>query len=231
MIYFIHNTINPQLAALRTAIPTKYRPGGNAQFERTFNLDIARPLDIGLFHSPLNAAFGFEHHMEEFEQKVGEAQSWFIDETLRNQGFTIGSNGFPGYPPQSAGVFERNNYALYLDLEADVIQSLSLGLAGRYENFDSAIGESLNGKVALRWQLLDALALRASVGSGFRAPTPGQANIRKINSQFTTAGLVDQGIFPPPITRSRPSLAAGRWSRKNRSTIPSAACSMRATSA
>ena len=194
--FFIHNTINPQLAALRTAIPTKYRPGGNAQFERTFNLDIARPLDIGLFHSPLNVAFGFEYHMEEFQQKVGEAQSWFIDEDLRNQGFSIGSNGFAGYRPDSAGVFERNNYALYLDLEAEVIQSLSLGLAGRYENFDSAIGESLNGKASVRWQLLDALALRGSVGSGFRAPTPGQANIRKINSQFTTAGLVDQGIFP-----------------------------------
>ena len=194
--FFIHNTINPQLAAMRTAIPTKYRPGGNAQFERTFNLDIAKPLDISLFHSPLNVAFGFEYHMEEFEQKVGEAQSWFIDENLRNQGFSIGSNGFAGYRPDSAGVFERNNYALYMDLEAAVIPSLNLGLAGRYENFDSAIGESLNGKVSVRWQLLDTLALRGSVGSGFRAPTPGQANIRKINSQFTTAGLVDQGIFP-----------------------------------
>ena len=104
--YFIHNTINPQLAAMRTAIPTTYRPGGNVQFERTFNLDIARRLDIGLFHSPLNAAFGFEHHMEEFEQKVGEAQSWFIDENLRHQGFSIGSNGFAGYRPGSAGVFQ-----------------------------------------------------------------------------------------------------------------------------
>ncbi len=202
--YFIHNTINPQLAAMRTAIPTTYRPGGNVQFERTFNLDIARRLDIGLFHSPLNAAFGFEHHMEEFEQKVGEAQSWFLDENLRHQGFSIGSNGFAGYRPDSAGVFERNNYALYMDLEAAVVPSLNLGLAGRYENFDSAIGESLNGKLALRWippipRLSGGwgeLALRASVGSGFRAPTPGQANIRKINSQFTTAGLVDQGIFP-----------------------------------
>ena len=121
------------------------------QFERTFNLDIARRLDIGLFHSPLNAAFGFEHHMEEFEQKVGEAQSWFIDANLRHQGFSIGSNGFAGYRPDSAGVFERNNYALYMDLEAAVVPSLNLGLSGRYENFDSAIGESLNGKLALRW--------------------------------------------------------------------------------
>ncbi len=203
--FFIHNTVNPQLAARRTAIPTKYRPGANAQFDRTFNLDIARPLDIGLFHSPLNVAFGFEYRLEEFEQKTGEAQSWFIDENLRRQGFTIGSNGFAGYPPQSAGVFERNNYALYMDLEAAVLPSLRLGLAGRYENFDSAIGESLNGKASFRWtpSILSLseegwgeVALRGSVGSGFRAPTPGQANIRKINSQFTTAGLVDQGIFP-----------------------------------
>ena len=199
--FFILNTINPQLAALRTAIPTAYRPGGNVQRERTFNLDIARPLDIGLFHSPLNVAFGFEYHMEEYEQTLGEESSWFIDDHLKNQGFSIGSNGFPGYRPDSTGVFKRNNYALYLDLEAAVIPSLSLGLAGRYENFDGTIGESLNGKVTARWTPPISLpgggwALRGSVGSGFRAPTPGQDNIRKVNSQFTSAGLVDQGIFP-----------------------------------
>ena len=194
--FFMHNTINPQLAAMRTNIPTTYRPGGNTQFERTFNLDISRPFDIGIFYSPLNTAFGFEYHMEEYEQEVGEENSWFINKNLADQGFGIGSNGFTGYRPDSAGVFERNNYALYMDLEAQVIKSLTLGLAGRYENFEGDIGESVNGKASARWQLLEALALRGSVGSGFRAPTPGQANIRKVNTTFTDSGLVDQGIFP-----------------------------------
>ncbi len=196
--FFMHNTINPQLAALRNDIPTSYRPGSNTQLERTFNLDISRAFDLGLFFSPLNVAFGFEYHMEEYEQEIGAENSWFINEELdlAGQGFGIGSNGFTGYRPDSAGVFKRNNYALYMDLEAEVIESVGLGLAGRYENFDSNIGESLNGKVSARWQMLEALALRGSVGSGFRAPTPGQSNVRKVNTAFTDAGLVDQGIFP-----------------------------------
>ena len=194
--YFIHNTVNPQLAHMQTQIPTTYRPGSNTQSERTFNLDLSRPLNIGLFYSPLNIAFGLEYHMEEYKQKVGDEESWFINPNLADQGFGIGSNGFTGYRPDSAGTFERNNYSLYLDLEAEMVRSLTLGLAGRYENFNGNIGESVNGKASTHWQLLEAVALRGSVGSGFRAPTPGQANLRRVDTAFTDAGLVDQGIFP-----------------------------------
>ena len=194
--FFMHHTINPQLAALRTNIPTSYRPGGNRQFERTFNLDVSRPWDV--LSVPLHLAFGFEYHMEEYEHALGGENSRFIDDALdlAGQGFGIGSNGFTGFRPDSAGVFTRNNSALYLDLEAEVVASLRLGLAGRYEHFDGDIGESVNGKASVHWQPLDALALRGSVGSGFRAPTPGQSNIRKVNTTWTDAGLVDQGIFP-----------------------------------
>ena len=194
--FFMHHTINPQLAALRTNIPTSYRPGGNRQFERTFNLDVSKPWDV--LSVPLHLAFGFEYHMEEYEHALGGENSRFIDDALdlAGQGFGTGSNGFTGFRPDSAGVFTRNNYALYMDLEAEVVASLRLGLAGRYEHFDGDIGESVNGKASVHWQPLDALALRGSVGSGFRAPTPGQSNIRKVNTTWTDAGLVDQGIFP-----------------------------------
>ena len=65
--YFFINTINPQLADMRTNIPTQYRPGGVTQSEKTFNLDISRLVDLGVFASPLNMAFGFEYHIEEYE--------------------------------------------------------------------------------------------------------------------------------------------------------------------
>ena len=196
--FFMHHTINPQLAALRTNIPTSYRPGGNRQFERTFNLDVSKPVAVGVLSAPLHLAFGFEYHMEEYEHALGGENSRFIDDDLdlAGQGFGIGSNGFTGFRPDSAGVFTRDNYALYMDLEAEVVASLRLGLAGRYENFAGDIGESVNGKASVHWQPLDVLALRGSVGSGFRAPTPGQSNIRKVNTTWTDAGLVDQGIFP-----------------------------------
>ena len=193
---FMFNTINPQLAAMRTNIPTSYRPGRDTQFERTFNFDISRPFDVGLFYSPLNAAFGFEYRNEEFEKKIGEENSWYIDDSLAAQGFGIGSNGFGGYRPDVAGEWDRHNYALYMDLEAEVIRAVTLGAAGRYENFDGDIGETVNGKVSARWQVIEALALRGAVSSGFRAPTPGQINLRNTTTAFGADGLVDQGTLP-----------------------------------
>ena len=195
---FMHGTINPQLAALRTNIPTSYRPGTDTQFDKTFNLDVSRPVELGLLYSPLNAAFGFEYRVEEFEKAVGGENSWYIDDQydLAGQGFNIGSNGFSGYGPAVAGEWERHNYALYLDLEAAVVESVLVGLAGRYENFDGDIGESVNGKASVQWQLLDALALRGSASSGFRAPTPGQINLQNTTTLSVDGRVQDQSTLP-----------------------------------
>ena len=197
--YFFINTINPQLADMRTNIPTQYRPGGVTQSEKTFNLDISRLVDLGVFASPLNMAFGFEYHIEEYEVELGGQNSWYADfDRFGPQGLGVGSNGFTGFGPNIVGEYQRNNYALYMDLETEVIEAVTLGVAGRYENFDAPIGESLNGKVSLRWQLLDMLAVRGAVSSGFRAPTPGQANVNKITTSFAAdlGGLVDDATFP-----------------------------------
>ncbi len=195
--YFMINTINPQLADMRTAIPTEYRPGGVSQSEKTFNLDISKPVDLGIFYSPLNMAFGFEYHIEEYEVKLGGENSWYADfDRFGPQGLGVGSNGFTGFGPNIVGDYQRNNYALYMDLEAEVVRSVTLGVAGRYENFDAPIGESLNGKVSARWQMLEMLAMRGAVSSGFRAPTPGQANVNKITTSFQDGMLIDDATFP-----------------------------------
>ena len=195
--YFMINTINPQLADMRTAIPTEYRPGGVTQSEKTFNLDIAKPFDVGIFYSDLNMAFGFEYHIEEYEVKLGGENSWSSDfDRFGPQGLGVGSNGFTGFGPNIVGDYERNNYALYMDMEAEVIKNVTLGVAGRYENFDKPIGESVNGKVSARWQALEMLAMRGAVSSGFRAPTPGQANVNKITTSFQDGMLIDDATFP-----------------------------------
>ncbi len=197
--FFMHNTINPQLAAMRTNIPTSYKPGGYREFDKTFNLDVSRPFDVGLFHSALNIAFGLEYREEEFEIKSGGKDSWYVDNSpggLAAQGFGIGSNGFQGFGPEIAGTFNRGSYAGYLDLEAEVIKNLTVGLAGRYEAYEG-IADTLDGKVSARWQFLEAIALRGSVSSGFRAPTVGQTNYRKTSTSLEGNRLVDNAILPP----------------------------------
>ena len=203
---FMHGTINPQLAALRTNIPTSYRPGTDTQFDKTFNLDVSRPVELGPLHSPLNVAFGFEYRVEEFEKESGGENAWYIDDRpggLAAQGFGVGSNGFSGYGPAVAGAWERHNYALYMDLEAAPVESVLVGLAGRYEHFDGDIGETVNGKASVQWRIVEALALRGSVSSGFRAPTPGQINLQNTTTLSVGGRVQDQSTLPashPAVT-------------------------------
>ena len=202
--FFMHNTINPQLAHLQTAIPTSYKPGSYSEFDKVFNFDISRPFDLGLFYSALNLAFGLEYREEEFSANAGEPNSWKIEESLARQGFGIGSNGFPGLSPTHAGTFSRGSYAGYLDLEAEVIRNLTVGLAGRYEAYEG-IADTLDGKVSARWQFLADMAVRGSVGSGFRAPTVGQANVRNVTTSLIDGRLADEATLSPtdPIARQK----------------------------
>lgn len=50
-----------------------------------------------------------------------------------------------------------------------------VGTAARYEHF-ADFGATLNGKLSARVPLTGRVALRGSLGTGFRAPTPGQQN-------------------------------------------------------
>ena len=194
--FFMHNTINPNLVSLRMNVPTSYRPGGYREFDKVFNLDISRPFDLGMFHSPLNFAFGLEYREEEYEIMTGGTNSWKIDENVAAQGFSVGSNGFQGFNPSVASTHQRGSYGGYLDLEAEVIKNLTVALAGRYEDYEK-VGDTLNGKASARWQFLENFAVRGSVSSGFRAPTVGQANFRKVSTNFIGGRLVEQGTLPP----------------------------------
>ena len=50
----------------------------------------------------------------------------------------------------------------------------------------------------------DSLAFRGTVSTGFRAPTPGQANIVRTITQIVNGELSETGVLPPtnPIARA-----------------------------
>ena len=194
--FFMTNTINPQLATLRTNIPTNYNPGAYAERDRVFNLDLSRSLDNNVFSSPLNLAFGLEYREEEFEVEVGERNASVINNNLAAQGFGIGSNGFAGFGPKSASKNDRGSYAAYLDLETNVVKDVLVGVAARFEEYET-FGDTLNGKVNARWQATSNVALRGSLSTGFRAPTVGQANIRNVTTEFIGQQLADRATLPP----------------------------------
>ncbi len=109
----------------------------------------------------------------------------------------VGSNGFPGYGPVTASKYDRDSWAAYIDLEADITDRLMASVAGRYEDFsDSDFGSNFSYRVAARLQVNDALSLRSSVGTGFRAPTPGQISSKSIQTGIEDGLPVARGHFP-----------------------------------
>jgi iron complex outermembrane receptor protein len=156
----------------------------------------------------LNVAFGAEWRDEVFQIVIGEQNAWqagdyaFQSDNFYSDGVTplpnlsIGAHGFAGFSPNQAGTFGRSNIAVYTEVEADVVENFTLAAALRYEDFED-FGDTTNGKLAARWALTDTFALRSSVSTGFRAPTPGQSNVTKVSTITVQGELQQQGQIPP----------------------------------
>lgn len=185
--------------------------GQNVQSETNFNIDMNYTMPVDGLASDLNIAFGGEWRDERFETIVGEKNSWvagrfafqnvdgsntYSDGVTPLPNLSIGAHGFAGFSPEQSGYWGRSNYAVYSDFEADITDSFTAGLAVRYEDFES-FGDTTNFKVSGRYRLTDALAVRASYNTGFRAPTPGQENVTKLSTITVDGELQQRGQIPP----------------------------------
>jgi iron complex outermembrane receptor protein len=190
--FFIMNTVNPSLGPQS---PTQFNPGSYIQLEKNFNADFVRTVPMDSFD--LNFAYGFEWREEQFEIVNGDVAS-FTTGPYFNQGFGIGSNGFAGFTPDIAGVWDQQNYAVYVDFEGDVTENLLLGLATRYEDFDT-FGDTTNLKLSALYRITEDLKFRTTISTGFRAPTPGQSNVSNVTTASIsgTGELVQQGTLSP----------------------------------
>ena len=195
--FYIYNTINPQLLGQRDDIDTHYDAGAYTETDRVINFDMSRPFDTGGY-APINIAWGLEYRDETFRITNGEPNSFYIDQEfgLAPQGFGVGSNGFPGFQPGDAGDNSVSAFAAYFDVETDLSDALLVNGAVRYENYDE-FGDTFDGKGAIRLQLTDTFALRASASTGFRVPTAGQANLRNVTTEFNMGRLADIATLPP----------------------------------
>ena len=207
--FSMRDTIN---ASLGPDTPTQFELGSYTQTEQTANLDLTYEMDVAAFDSPLHTAVGAEWRREQFEITAGEPKSWQAGPLARD-GFGIGANGFSGFSDIVAGSWSRSNVAGYVDLEADVTGSLTVGTMGRVEHFDD-FDTTTDVKLGALYQLNDNLGLRGSASTGFRAPTVGQQNVINVTTAFFTdattgvTGLTQRGTIPPTCAEAR--LKGGR---------------------
>ena len=199
--FFIERTVN---ASLGPESPSSFDPGAYRQRELGVNADLNYPVS-----DMVDVALGAEFREEHFEIGLGETAAWEIG-PYAPQGFSSGSNGFPGFSDIAAGGWNRANYAAYGDLEVRAPNDRwTLAAAVRVEDF-ADFGATANGKLAARYGLTGALAVRGSASTGFRAPTPGQQNAFNVSTQFAPdrRELVNNGTIPS--TSAVAALRGGR---------------------
>lgn len=108
----------------------------------------------------------------------------------------VGSNGFPGYPPQYSVDRSRDGSAVYFDLSYDVGIDWVVDLASRIEDA-GAYGHIATWKLATKYDFSNYLAVRSSIATGFKAPTIGQISTVSVVTRINSQGIpVAEGIFP-----------------------------------
>ncbi len=190
---------------------TSFNFGSLIQKETDVNLDLSYPLNIGLY-SPLTIAAGAEYRHEDYTQTVGDVQSYgagpytaafplyrqlipgLYTRDGTSSGQSPGASGYGGTSPAAAGTFGQNSYAIYGDLEADIVKALSVGVAGRYEHYNNFGGDFVY-KVNALYKLSDAFSVRGTVGTGFHAPSPGQSNDQILTTNFVAGNQVQTGTY------------------------------------
>lgn len=175
--YTVNRSVNRDYLADHGWSPSSFNPGGynfsnvigNLDFNRTFGSE-----------DNIFLGFGLEAKKERFQARQGDAFSYYKG----------GSDSFAGIKPEEEVNATRDSKAGYVSLDYDITKNILIGAAVRYEHF-SDFGGNLSWKVNGRYKLGNRGAIRASVSTGFRAPTLHQRHL--INSQY----IIVQG-YPDP---------------------------------
>jgi iron complex outermembrane recepter protein len=108
--------------------------------------------------------------------------------------FGPAASGYGGTSPASAGSFTQKNIAVYAGAETDLTDALSVGLAGRFEDYNT-FGSTFVGKFNAMYRFSDMFSVRGTVGTGFHAPSPGQSNVEILTTNFVAGNQVQTGTY------------------------------------
>ena len=194
---FNYNVSNTNNASLGIKSPTRFYAGAHSFLQNTINLDISKKI------KNFNIAFGGEFRFEQYQIKAGDEASYTqydVNGNVATQGSTVigagGSQSFIGFSPDNALKKDRHSTAVYADISYDLAKKLNIDAAARFENY-SDFGSTLNGKLAVRYEFVKNYAVRAAVGTGFRAPSLQQQYFNNSFADISTSGdgIVRKGIF------------------------------------
>jgi iron complex outermembrane recepter protein len=175
MLFTVDNTVNHDLDTLS---PISFKPGGFNFAHVVGNLDFSKALRDNIF-----IAIGSEFRSETWQLIAGDTASYSGE----------GANSFPGFQERNAIKATRYNVGAYVDLTWDITDNFLIGGAFRLENY-SDFGSASVYKITSRYKVNDALTIRGSISSGFRAPTLHQQFLSLSQASFENGDIVITGL-------------------------------------
>ncbi|WP_103068475.1 TonB-dependent receptor [Aquimarina sediminis] len=158
--------------------PISFDPGGTGFRHSVGNIDVAK-----LISDQISIGFGAEFRTETFEIIEGDLASY-------DGG---GADSFAGNRPENSGKFNRYNFGGYFDVSADITEDFLVNGTVRLEDY-SDFGEAFVWKLSSRYKFLqDKLTFRASISTGFRAPTLHQIYTQKAQYSFVPGEGIQVG--------------------------------------
>jgi iron complex outermembrane receptor protein len=189
----VNNSANYTQFAVAGNKQTNFDAGGLKFWQNTVNADLSRKFDVA---EGFNLATGVEYRVDGFGIRSGEEASYRNYDV--NSAAASGSQVFAGFVTTMTEDQNRNTKAAYVDMELDVTKAFLITGAGRFENY-SDFGSTFNYKFSSRYKFTEQFNLRASVSSGFRAPSQQQKYYQKTNTLFVSQGgtlvPIESGTF------------------------------------
>lgn len=188
----ILNSVNRSFGA---ASQTSFDSGGLRYSQAIANLDVSRDFEVSWLKD-FTISGGVEYRRETYRIRPGEVASYANGPA----GGAPGAQVFPGFQPLIGGQRvdrerARDNISAYLELDADVSDRFNIQIAGRYEDY-SDFGSDLNGKIAARYEVIDGLAFRGALATGFRAPSLQQQFFAAQSTNNVQGVLLDIVTLP-----------------------------------
>ena len=199
-------------------------PAGETFKTEMHVVDLVASVDTGLPlpGGPLAYAAGLQYRSDSYSRKPNA----LTDNTVTpcafglagmDDTFTIPPVFLPGgsvippyaYTCNGAGPFhftaaaapfedDQDVVAVFGEVALPLLQNLDLQLALRYEDYGAEHGDTLDPKIAARWDITSSLALRASFSTAFRAPPVSR--LGGLDTRYTFVSAPVNGFRPTDIT-------------------------------
>jgi len=163
--------------------PTAFDSGGVTYRQYVTDFTLSLPLDSLLAGG--NIAGGGQYRRETYKIRSGEPSAYF----------GTGADGFAGFNPRNPTNESRNAWAAFLDVELRPLEPLLLGGAVRYDHYGD-FGGKTTWRATSRLELMEGAAVRATLGTGFRAPSLQQQFFSAVQGALSGGQLVTVGTLP-----------------------------------